>query len=249
VKLAVITGYSEFFAPLAPQRSTLLPFLREQIDDARMPMTRWTRRRSRDRDHSFVYGEPERTDERVGVFLDYLEDVCTPPEIPVVALPFESLVEGWVPEGEAKLRHFLATVAARYGEGAVSCHRMVLSEASQQVLHRLRERAGIAAPPATTGEPWVPDPERHGELLLELQRNFSGAVLRLAERIVSPPDSGRAGQVSDQLEQNRLLIRTDLDEAALDAALAPGGELYDLLCGSVVPIDVGQHLVATAERG
>jgi hypothetical protein len=224
VKLAVVTGHREYLQPWAPERDALLPLLREAVPTAAIPLTRWPKQPAGD--HAFLYTDADRAPARVETFLDYLEEACPPPAVPVVLLPLESF------DGAAddRVRQFLAAAGARHGTDMIATVRRALSETSLRVLRRLRELAGEPEPAAAVGEPpLMPDAARHAPLARALQRNYSLAVLQLAEKIVRPADGRGAAQIGELLDRNRLFVRADLDADAVTSALAPGGELYQLL--------------------
>jgi hypothetical protein len=204
VKLQILSGYRELLLPRQVGAGPLLRALRAFDPRARLPIVRWADEPRHY--HDFLEGKD--TD----LFLEYLEDLAGADETLYVVFPAP----------EERVAVLVAAAQERFGETAVRCRRLYLSDATQAVLRRLQP----GAPRDIAATDWPVNLE-------EMRANYTRAVLRLAAPQVFKSSvlfgDDRADRVADLLEANDLLLRTDASPDRVLAALVPGGELHELL--------------------
>jgi len=240
MRIGVVIGSCEYLLPHPVDTGALAAVVAAHEPGAVLAPARWAPREAPY--HTFLYADRADRDRRVALFLEYLGDALAADATAIVILPFEPSTEtsrnGTI--ADERIQHFLARAQATFGEIAVRCWRMYLSDTTQAVLKRLGERTERGSEVATATTPIAVDAfvARWPGLAAAL-RNYTEAVLRLAEPIVTRSSiftgDGRAALVARLLEQNRLSIRADLGPDRILEQLQPGGELFELMCHPLPP--------------
>lgn len=239
MKIVVVTGGREYLTPRPVEAEVIEVALRPMAPGAVVPRTRWAPSGGSPY-HAFLYDDVTDRDRRVALFLEYLADVVPAGGCAVAVLPFEASADaaGRAAITDERIRHFVGLAQAQAG-ASVRCARLHLSDNTEAVLHRLGNRAERDSLPAP-GPTATPLAFVATAPLDAAHRNYSEAILRLAEPIVARDSvfagAGRAAHVARLLEHNELTIRADLGPDRVLEQLRPGGELFDLLSRPLPPI-------------
>lgn len=274
MRLTLITGYREYFAPVPVPAAELAEALAVIDPAAFVPRIRWAVAPGEpgtepvkaagdgtpDLAFLFAADDDVEIDRRTALLLEYLQDVAPCDAHVFAALPVESLADaasGSPEPSEPRACRLLAAARRALGEPSVAWRRMALGADAHAVLVTLRARQGESSAGHGAGaEPWllVAGHDDDGTLGT-MRRNYLYAVLELAEALVSQRSilagRGRAKHLCQLLEQNALGLRASVGPEHILAALEPGGELFELLARplpSLLAGSAGSSLVPVRQR-
>jgi hypothetical protein len=246
VKLAIVTGFTEYLLPHAVDHAGLARLLRARLPGAVVPSLRWHASGGAFEDHRFLLNDELTRDKAIDLFLEFAADAAGPGRTVVALLPHESALDRSGGTMATLVDQFMARAVQQFGTGEVLRLRLYLSDNSQAVLTRLHSLQGPPAPVAAAGA----DARAGGEgipveavaldtraadagALAAIRRNYRRSVLVAAEALVGRDSvfvgAGRGDLLDTLLDGDNTAVPTDALPEQIVASLRPGGRLFELL--------------------
>lgn len=245
MKLAVVTGFTEYLLPHAIDHAALARLLRTRLPGAVVPSLRWHASGGAFEYHRFLLEDELKREKAIDLFLEHAADAAGPGRTVVAVLPHESALGRARAPVAAHVDQFLAQAIQGFGAGEILRLHLYLSDNAQAVLtrlHSLQDRpaavaSGADAPAAGSTVPVeavaLETRGADAAALAGVRRNYRRAVLVAAESLVGRDSvfvgAGRGDLLDGLLEDDGTAVPSDATPEQIVSSLRPGGRLFELL--------------------